>query len=109
MLSVAAAQIMSFDPSFVSSSGCSFGPRSGRSEVPNIIDAVAGCVAGRFVLRPSIERLAFVGPLFAAIIPRDERKTSRRGGVGIGDQRRPIDGTLRIARRLAGAVAVEHV
>jgi hypothetical protein len=67
------------------------------------------CVPGFLVLGPCIERLAFVGPLLAAIVAGDERKTSRGLRIGVGNLGRPADSALGIAIRLAGAIAVEDV
>src|ERR1700739_2775864 len=84
-------------------------PGSGAREVPNIIDAVAGGVTGFLILGPGIKRFVFVGPLFAAVVAGDERKTSRRLRIGVGNQGLPGDGALGVAIRLACAVAIEHV
>ena len=78
-------------------------------DMPGVVHALARRVTGIFVFDRGIKRLAFIGPLFAAIVARDERKTSRLIGIGVGNQRKPIGGALGVAIRFAGVVAVEDV
>src|SRR5215813_8383169 len=82
---------------------------SGAGEMPKVIHPVPGCVTGFLVLGPRIERFAFVGPLLAAVVAADERKTSRRLRIGVGNQGQPINRALGVAIRFVLAVAIKHV
>src|SRR5580704_6701108 len=80
-----------------------------RGDMPDAVDAVAGHVARLGILGELIERLALVGPLFAAVVARDDGPVARRLGVGAGQERRPVGGALAIAVRFAAGIAVERV
>src|SRR5580704_3475895 len=80
-----------------------------RGDMPDAVDAVAGHVARLGILGELIERLALVGPLFAAVVARDDGPIARCLGIGARHQRRPIGGALAVAVRFAGGVAVERV
>src|SRR5690242_12261510 len=77
--------------------------------MPDLVHAVAGCVAGFLVLGEGIERSALVGPLLAAIVAVDEGKAVARLRIGVGDQRQRSVGALAVASRFALAVAIEDV
>src|ERR1700722_14796611 len=80
-----------------------------RGDVPDIIDAVAADIAGIAVLVIGIDRLALVGPLFAAVGTSDDAPVARWLGVGGYCKRRPFRCALIVAVRRAGGVAVERV
>ncbi len=51
----------------------------GLGNVPSVIEeAIPGDVAGLLVIFPRVQRSAFVGPLFASVIARDDRVIGRR-------------------------------
>src|SRR5271170_3790375 len=78
-----------------------------RSDVPDIVDAVAVRIAGIAVLVEGVERLALVGPLLAAVVARDDAPVARR--CGVGEEWRPVGGADAVAAGFAGRVAVESV
>lgn len=49
---------------------------SGFGDLPDLVEAIAGFVAGFAVLDPVINRLAFDSPLFAAVIPGDDTEVA---------------------------------
>src|SRR4051812_24730162 len=78
-------------------------------DVPDVVHAVARDVAGLGVLGPGIDRLALVGPLLGAVIPRHHRPVAGRFGISSRRERGPVGRTLAAAVRLSGCVFVEHV
>src|SRR5215831_16740551 len=42
-------------------------------DVPDVVNPIAGNVTRFGVLRPSVERLAFIGPLLSPVVARDDR------------------------------------
>src|SRR3954468_7705061 len=56
-----------------------------------------------------IDRLALVGPLLGAVIPRHHRPVAGRFGISSRRERGPVGRTLAAAVRLSGCVFVEHV
>src|ERR1700724_543750 len=77
--------------------------------MPDAVDAVAVHVARLGVLGKLIERLALVGPLFAAVVARHDGPIARWFGIGAGHQRRPVGRASAVAVRFSGGVAVERV
>src|SRR4051794_3962987 len=56
-----------------------------------------------------IDRLALLGPLVGAVIPRHHRPVAGRFGISSRRERGPVGRTLAAAVRLSGCVFVEHV
>src|SRR5574341_1046516 len=85
--------------------------KSGLGGVPDVVEAVAGHVAGLGILGPVVQRPALAGPLLAAVVARDEAPVAAGGGAGGGHQRRPVGGAGAVAHALAraGRIAVEGV
>ena len=79
--------------------------------MPDVLEAVAGAVAGLAVRRVQIKRLALVGPLAAAVVACDDR-VAAAGRIGrFGLERRPQRraGIVAGALAAAGRVLVEGV
>jgi hypothetical protein len=74
-----------------------------------IEEAVASDVARLFVVFPGIERAAFVSPLLAAIVARDDGVVAHRLPAGHSHQGRPIAGARAVAGRLATSILVEDI
>src|SRR4051794_34839521 len=91
-------------------------PRPGRSngsplrlgDVPDVVEAVAGDIAGFGVLGPGVQRLAFVSPLLTAVVARDDRPIAGSRTAG-GTEWRPVLGAGAVAGGLAAGVLVEGV
>src|SRR6266852_4378475 len=77
--------------------GGAFAASSGRDNVPDVVAVVAFDVAGFLVILPVIERLALVGPLLTAVVPRDDGPVTGILGIAGNHQRRPIGGAIAIA------------
>src|SRR5215475_10016971 len=75
---------------------------SGLGDVPNVSAIVAFDVAWLLVVLPEVERLTLVGPLFAAVIARDDGPVARVLGVSGNHERRPIGRALGVASGLVG-------
>src|SRR4051812_26618680 len=57
---------------------------SGPGDLPDLVEAVAGLVAGLGVLGPEVQRLAFEGPLLLAVVARDHGVVAAGGVAGRG-------------------------
>jgi hypothetical protein len=74
--------------------------------VPNAVsETVTGDVARLLVVFPEIERAAFVSPLLAAIVARDDGLVAHRLRAGHSHQGRPIAGARAVAGRFRAAVS----
>src|SRR6516225_1972739 len=78
-------------------------------DVPDVVNPIAGNVTGFGILRPSVERLAFMGPLLSPVVAGDNRVSTRRLCVGRCRQRRPICGAWTVTGRLTAIILVEDV
>lgn len=83
--------------------------RSGRDDMPDLLDVVAGLVAWLGVFDEQVQGLAPVGPLFGAIVAGDDAEVVLCLGVGGRRQRRPGLGALVIASALALRVFVKSI
>src|SRR6516164_3369753 len=82
---------------------------SRRGDVPDVVNPIAGNVTRFGVLRPSVERLAFIGPLLSPIVARDNRVSTRRPCIGRCHQRRPICRAWTVTGRFTAIILVEGV
>ena len=49
-----------------------------RDDVPDLVDAIAGLVAGFLILCPQVQRLALVCPLLRAVVARHQLESHAR-------------------------------
>src|SRR5262249_44778350 len=78
-------------------------------DVPDVVNPIAGNVTRFGVLRPSVERLALIGPLLSPVVARDNRVSTRRLCIGRCHQRRPICRAWTVTSRFTAIILVEDV